>query len=72
MIEEMIASGEQVDMSIQHISTGSQQLAASSQEISAIAAEQSKAMQTMVDDIKALQDLAAELSRQAADMNVAK
>lgn len=69
VIEEMIASGEQVDISVRHISTGSQQLAAASQEISAIASEQTQAMHSMVKDIQSLQQLAAELSRQAAGMS---
>jgi methyl-accepting chemotaxis protein len=58
-----------VDTSVQHISTGSQQLAAASQEISAIAAEQVQAMNNMVKDIEALQALAADLSRQASEMS---
>lgn len=69
MIEEMIASGEQVNVSVQRISTGSQQLAAASQQISAIASEQTRAMQRMVSDIQALQDLAADLSRQSAELS---
>lgn len=69
VVEEMIASGEQVDNSVQNIANSVQQLAATSQEISAIAAEQTQAMNNMVQDIEALKALAAELSRQASEMS---
>jgi methyl-accepting chemotaxis protein len=69
VIEEMIASGEQVDNSVQNIANSVQQLAATSQEISAIATEQTQAMNNMVQNIEALKALAAELSRQASEMS---
>lgn len=71
VIEEMMASGEVVDNSIKHISTGSQQLAAATEEISAIAGEQGRAMNSIVEDIRVLQAMAEHLNQQAAEMGQA-
>lgn len=68
-VEELIASGDEIDNSIGHVSTGAQQLAAATEEVSAISGMQLSALETMNKQIHKLLGMSEQLKKQAQAMS---